>query len=145
MILVNGTSILANNVTDNGSEWVGDDIIIPKSVVPSAIMISATLPSDFTVSGYEYVNGVLQKIIPPAPPIVVPATISPRQIRQQLTVMGLRTQVENSVAAGTQDLKDWWNYATTFDRAHPMVIAMATQLGVTSTQLDQLFIDGAKL
>lgn len=81
---------------------------------------------------------------PPAPP-VVPAVVSPRQIRQALTALGLRSAVEAAVAAGDQNLKDWWEFATAFERAHPRVIAMAQALDVSTEELDQLFIVAAGL
>lgn len=70
----------------------------------------------------------------------VPAQVSPRQIRQALTAANLRAQVEAAVSAGDQDLKDWWEFATQFERNHPMVIGMADGLGVTEQQLDDLFL-----
>lgn len=75
----------------------------------------------------------------------IPVSVSPRQIRQALTAAGLRTQIETAVAASDQDTKDWWEFATTFERAHPMVIGMATELGITTTELDDLFILAASL
>jgi hypothetical protein len=74
-----------------------------------------------------------------------PMTVSPRQIRQALTRANLRTQVEAAVAAGDQDLKDWWEFATTFERNHPMVVQMGTALGQTAEQMDQLFITAVGL
>lgn len=79
---------------------------------------------------------------PPPPPI---APISPRQIRQALTRAGLRTAVESAVAAGDQDLKDWWEFSTAFERLNPQVTAMAAALGVSTTDLDQLWALGATL
>jgi hypothetical protein len=70
----------------------------------------------------------------PVPPIIV----SPRQIRQALTAAGLRAQVEAAVAAGDQDLKDWWEFATQFEEDHPMVVGMAQGLGVAD--LHGLFV-----
>ncbi len=70
---------------------------------------------------------------------VPPIIVSPRQIRQALTAVGLRAGVESAVAAGTQDLKDWWEFATAFEENHPMVVAMGQQLGQTSEQIHQLF------
>lgn len=64
---------------------------------------------------------------------------SPRQIRQALTATGLRAAVEAGVAAGDQDIKDWYEFATAFERLHPSVIALATALAVSETQLDDLF------
>lgn len=75
----------------------------------------------------------------------VPASVSPRQIRQALTRTGLRSQVEAAVAAGDQDLKDWWEFATDFQRANPHVLAMAAALGVTERQLDDLWTLAAGL
>lgn len=72
--------------------------------------------------------------------IIVPVSVSPRQIRQALTAAGLRTQIEMAISSADQDTKDWWEFATSFERAHPMVIAMATGLGVSTAELDELFI-----
>lgn len=81
---------------------------------------------------------------PPAPP-VVPEVVSPRQIRQALTALGLRSAVETAVAAGDQNLKDWWEFATAFERSHPRVAAMAQALDVSTEELDQIFIVAAGL
>ena len=80
--------------------------------------------------------------VPPPPPI---APISPRQIRQALTRAGLRTAVEAAVAAGDQDLKDWYEFSTAFERLNPQVTAMGAALGQTSEQLDALWALGASL
>lgn len=84
------------------------------------------------------IDEILLRQLPQGP--IAPVEVSPRQIRQALSAAGLRTQIETAVAASDQDTKDWWEFATTFERAHPMVIGMATGLGVTSTELDELFI-----
>lgn len=78
------------------------------------------------------------------PAVAIP-NISPRQIRMALTQMDLRDDVEAAVAAGDQDLKDWYQFSTYFERNHPQVTAMATALGVSSTDLDALWALGATL
>lgn len=75
----------------------------------------------------------------------IPSSVSPRQIRQALTASGLRSSVEAAVAAGDQDIKDWWEYSTTFDRVNPQVTAMAQALNVTERQLDDLWTLAASL
>lgn len=70
----------------------------------------------------------------------IPQSVSPRQIRQALTTAGLRAAVETAIAGGSQDLKDWYEFSTAFERTHPAVIAMATSLGVSDVGLDDLFI-----
>lgn len=69
----------------------------------------------------------------------VPHTVSPRQIRQALTRVNLRTAVETAVQAGDQDLKDWWEFATEFQRNNPHVIEMGIALEVSERQLDDLW------
>ena len=79
-------------------------------------------------------------------PVPAPVTqISPRQIRMALTQLNLRSQVEAAVVAGDQDMKDWYEFSTYFDRNHPQVLAMATALSVTDAQLDALWKLGATL
>lgn len=112
-------------------------------------------PPAHSVSEYaEFVGGQwLVKTIPdpepepappPAPPVVV-ASISPRQIRQALTRAGLRAAVEAAVAAGDQDLKDWYEFSTAFERLNPQVMAMGEALSVSQASLDDLWALGASL
>ena len=75
----------------------------------------------------------------------IPLSVSPRQIRQALTRAGLRTSVEAAVAAGDQDTKDWYEFATAFDRASPVVAALGVALSVSPTQLDDLWTLAATL
>ena len=76
---------------------------------------------------------------PPEPPVVVPQSVSPRQIRQALTRAGLRASVEAAVAAGDQDTKDWYEFATAFERSNPVVAALGAALNVSDAQLDDLW------
>lgn len=82
---------------------------------------------------------------PEPPPAPVPASVSPRQIRQALTAAGLRASVEAAVAASDQNTKDWYEFSTAFERAHPAVIAMGIALGVSSDALDALWIAAGAL
>ena len=79
--------------------------------------------------------------IPPAPI----ADITPRQIRMALTRAGLRVAVEAAVAAGDQDIKDWYEFSTTFERNNELVAAMGAALGVDDYGLDDLWRLGATL
>lgn len=77
---------------------------------------------------------------PPAPVVPVPESVSPRQIRQAMSAAGLRAPVEAAIAAADQDTKDWYEFATEFERSHPMVAALAAGLNVTEAQLDGLWV-----
>ena len=71
-------------------------------------------------------------------------SITPRQIRLQLSAIGMRQAVEDYVAASSLDIKDWWEFSTFFERSNPLLIGAATALGMTSEQLDQFFVEASK-
>ena len=73
------------------------------------------------------------------PALPVPESVTPRQIRLALNASGFRQTVEQAVAAGSQDLRDWWEYALDIERNHQLIESMATQLGIAEQQLDDLF------
>jgi hypothetical protein len=93
--------------------------------------------------GDTYSSGVFTpKTVPVLPveqitPFIEP--VSPRQIRQAMTRFGIRANVELAVANGDQDLKDWYEYSTSFERVNPQVEAMGAALGVTEQQLNDLW------
>lgn len=65
--------------------------------------------------------------------------VTPRQIRMALARAGLRTLVESAVAAGSQDLQDWYEFSTTFQRDQPLVVQMGIDMGQSPAQLDALW------
>ena len=86
-----------------------------------------------------------QAYMPQPDPRTLIKPISPRQIRQALTRAGLRAAVEAAVAAGDQDLKDWYEFSTAFERLNPQVMAMGEALSVSHASLDDLWALGASL
>jgi hypothetical protein len=105
----------------------------------------ADLP--FTVVGQGVIEDAQEGDFPPPPPAPapVPESVSPRQIRQALTQVGLRSVIEESINGGDQNAKDWYEYATSFERKHPIVLGMAQALGITEQQLDDLWRLAASL
>lgn len=118
-----------NIVEDNAIYWLDD----PKDF--------GLIPSTCVEITKEEADAILASKVQ----IPVPDRISPRQIRMALTQMNLRSAVESAVAAGDQDLKDWYEFSTYFDRNHSQVLTMASALGVSSQQLDDLWSLGATL
>ncbi len=99
------------------------------------------IPCEWSDIGRKW-NGTTFEDVPQ--PTIVPS-LSPRQFRQALTALGLRAAVEAAIAAADQDTKDWYEYATSFEWNHSVLIAMATALGKTDADIDALFALGATL
>lgn len=85
-------------------------------------------------------NRVELKPSPPQTVDPIPQSVSPRQIRQAMTKVGMRAAVEGAVAAADQDTRDWYEFATEFRRDSPVVAMLAATLGVTDSQLDALWM-----
>jgi hypothetical protein len=75
--------------------------------------------------------------------ILIPLT--PRQIRLVLNAAGLRDAVEGAVAAATRDVQDMWEFSQEYKRDDTVLTGMAAQLGLSDSQLDNLFAQGALL
>ena len=114
-----------NPIEDNQVYWLDDAQYV--NLIPSTcVEITSEEASAIQASKVE------------TPP--TEAKISPRQIRMALTQSGLRSQVEAAVAAGDQDMKDWYEFANEFEETNPLVKGMATALGVSDSALHDLFV-----
>lgn len=81
---------------------------------------------------------------------VIPKNISSKQIRLGLLSSGFSLQMINdAISQMPEPQKSYaqitWEYATVFEREHPMIESLGTQLGLTSEQIDQLFIRASEL
>jgi len=106
-----------------------------------------TAPVDFDVSRMcEYViaDGVAS-----IPPPSIPQSVTMRQARLALHAAGLLTLVDAAIASMPEPDKTaaqiTWEFAQTVDRQFGMVPQLAAALGMTETQIDDLFIAAAKL
>lgn len=78
----------------------------------------------------------------PVPPVV---EVTNRQFRLALIQLGAFNAVNAALLAADLVLKTEWEYANTFVRNHPMIDALASQLGYTPEQIDGLFALAAGL
>lgn len=84
-------------------------------------------------------------------PVVVPETISARQIRLWLVNNNISlTSVENAInSIDNEQLREStlveWEYAPYVERNHPMVETLGQVLGLNNNQIDQAFIEAVKL
>ena len=74
----------------------------------------------------------------------VPSQITPRQCRLQLLSLGLLDEVETMCNAN-REMQIWFEYSLDFQRSHEMVTAMGTQIGMSESDMDNLFIEASKL
>lgn len=101
-------------------------------------MLRADLGDDAAM--YADLISTVEANIQPAPPAPAPSiSVTPYQIREALNMLGLRAAVESAVAAGSQSLKDKWQFAQEFKRDNPTVIELGLALGKTDAEMDALF------
>ena len=74
----------------------------------------------------------------------VPQSITPLQAKLQLLKLGLLDEVEVLVT-GDRTSQLYWEYASVVERDNEILLMMAEQLGLTSEQVDEMFIEASKL
>lgn len=91
-------------------------------------------------SGYTLVEWKMEE-----PPPSVPTSITPRQCRLILAQQGLLDSVEAMIAQQDRATQITWEYALEFRRDDPLLNQLAVNLGLSKAQIDQFFIEAAKL
>jgi uncharacterized protein YlzI (FlbEa/FlbD family) len=91
-------------------------------------------------------NGVVNSVVTNT----VPKIVTPRQIRIALIASGISLDtIENAIAALPEPNKSiakvTWEYSVEFQRNNPLIASMGPVLGLTESQIDQLFIFAATL
>lgn len=111
--------------------------------MPDEVKVDAPMARDGV--SFKLIDGIRwEELIGYISPVSVPQTLTPRQARLVLLQANLLIEVE-TLLANDKTMQIWWEYSLEIDRNHPHIEAMAVALNLTSVQLDQLFIDGAKL
>lgn len=85
----------------------------------------------------------------PPEPVVVPQTVTMRQARLALLGAGYLAAVEAAIAALPSPTKEAvqieWEYAQEVERSRGIVAELGTVLGLSESELDNLFIVASKL
>lgn len=89
-------------------------------------------------------------VVPPIVVAVVPEKVTPRQIRIALTLAGISESfIDSAIDALSEPnrsvAKITWEYSTEVFRNNPLILSLAPAMGLTSEQVDGLFIQAAKL
>ncbi|CAA2141614.1 hypothetical protein [Hyphomicrobium sp. ghe19] len=98
----------------------------------------------------EVVCGMLwngSQLSVPTPVTAVPTVVSPYQARIVLLQAGLMDEVEAMMASPDIEpaAKIAWEYATGFYRDSPFINTLGSSLGLTSSQIDDLFIAASQV
>jgi hypothetical protein len=75
----------------------------------------------------------------------VPKIITMRQARLALLKAGLLETITASIGSMPQNVVIEWEYASDVMRDSPTITALASALSLSKEQVDELFIEGAKL
>jgi hypothetical protein len=126
--------------------------VIGHQVEPPAYLVSRNGQVEgYPANGEPSAENVAADLAnPPAPVVAVPQEISrPRFMIGMRKVLGLTegavfaliSQIEDEETQ--EDVRDWFEHGTVFARSDHWLNLMAQAQGVTSAQLDQVFIVGA--
>jgi len=122
--------------------------IVENGVVTNAVVADEPLganwiEAEYAGPGWVYSGGSFSP--PPVPPVPVPERVTARQARLALNAAGLLDDVDAAIAASSREVQLTWEYATEIERSHPILAQVATGLGMTSNQMDDLFRQAATL
>lgn len=96
-------------------------------------------PENVVAYSFMYINGEFSPYYAPEPIIIIPTTVSMRQARLALLQQNLLDTVETAIAGGTRADQITWEYATDVNRSDTLVQNLSVSLGLTESDLDNLF------
>ena len=100
-----------------------------------------------TVSGDQsrlWYDGATIRLLD-ADPAIVPQSVTPAQAKIALSRAGKLAAVEAAVSAAGGETKIWWDEALSFDRSSPVIAALGGAIGLTSADIDALFVTASKI
>lgn len=126
---------------ENSEQWLPFSASID-DVEEHGRMVFEAIQNGDTVVVADYVP-------PPAPEPQIPNSITARQARLALHSIGQLANVQTAIAslpAGEKEVAEIeWEYASSIERNHSFVDSLAGALGLTETEIDELFILGATM
>lgn len=101
-------------------------------------------------AGYTWTGATWAPPEPVAPVVVVPQVVTRRQARQALLLAGRLQDVQPAIDAMADPVQRGmvqieWDDSQEFQRTRPTLIALATAIGMTAADLDDLFTQAAQL
>ena len=129
---------------------VGDNGEILPPIPPRFVEITEDEQAIYSTNGYvRGTDGKPEKRPPPVYVPVVPAVVTMRQARLALLNAGLLANVNTLIAAMPgatgEAARIEWEYAQTVERASPLIVSLASALGLNDESLDTLFTQAKAL
>lgn len=114
----------------------------------SAVEVKPSIPPEFDPATQDlvelspvYLDGEWTEVYEVVTrPIYVPQQVEAHKFRMVLSATGLRSIVEDFVAAADQNVKDAWEYVPFVSRSSLLLNAAKEQLELSNAQVDELFI-----
>ena len=72
-------------------------------------------------------------------PAFVPESVSPLQARKALRQAGVLSLITAALESASEETREAWEYATEIRRDNPFVCGVASSVGMTGEQIDDLF------
>lgn len=139
-------------VTATADGWATPDAVYPAAAGVTGIASVATLPDDFRPDLYVWQAGALVRLPDPPPPPPPMPDITRRQLRLALLHLGVTSdQVEAQIAAMPRTPIEReaamieWRDSLTYQRDHWLVGALGATLGMTEAQIDDAWMEAAKI
>lgn len=139
-LLIVGSQILdVGPFSDDGITVSSPTANYPHSAMPGFQIVTTTVPPGFFPTAYTW-NGTA--VVPtPAPPPPVPQSVTATQAKIALVNANLYQNVNTYMTTSAPAMDQIaWQTATSFQRNDPIVLAMMGPLGISSAQMDALFI-----
>jgi len=121
---------------------IENGLVVNTIEVDSLEFMPGLVPADEGMIGDSYDNGIFsnenaaEEIVK-----VVPEKVTMRQAKLALLQNNLLTSVNDTINNGTDEVaKIEWEYSTEIERNWPSLISITESLGLTSSQVDDLFI-----
>lgn len=154
VVLYAGETLELTEAGTTNGEWIDKDA----TAANCTLLDGVPLPADWRGGWYTY-NGewaltaegeaARAAALEAERKANVPSAVTMRQARQALILAGLDEAVEAAINAipGVPGklARAEWDKSQTVQRNRPLVLQMGTALGLTSAQLDQLFITASQL
>lgn len=138
--------------TATGRELYGtsSNECLPTETLVSEVRTFWCLKPYFNFDTREYYEGATQEELDEYNKSLVPEVVTKLQLKIQLTLSGFDlTLIDNAINQLPEPQRSLtsisWNDATLFERNNQLLISLATQLGLTSLDLDNIFISALNI